>query len=471
MAQLTSADFPNAATAALANENLQKALNRLESGFQTRRAEAIAKLPEFEELRHRAVAIKDHAMAHLDHYLETFEKHFEANGGVLHWAENGAQAREAIATICREAGAHKILKGKSMVSEEINLNDHLEAEGFHIVETDLGEYIIQLRNETPSHIIAPAIHVHATQVAEDFREHHQELPKDRPLDDKRQLLDEARSVLREDFLSGHVGITGANFLIAETGSAVIVTNEGNGDLCHTRPEVHIILTTIEKLIPNLDDAAVMLRLLARSATGQEISTYTSFVTGPKREDEADGPRECHLVLLDGGRSDLLESKVSDVLRCIRCGACMNHCPIYAAVGGHAYGWVYPGPIGSILNPQLVGLKETSHLPNASSSCGRCEAVCPVKIPIPELMRRWREELAQDDTSLMARVIGLWARAATRPTLWRLGQRLSIRLRHFLPGILKHLPLTKDWSVHRELPKPAKKSFFEQYKEGDHDALS
>lgn len=460
MIELKSHDFPNAATQALNNPGLQQALKRLESGFQTRRALAIANLPEFEELRDQAAAIKDHTLNHLDHYLQEFETAFCNTGGQMHWAEDAEAARQIIASICKEAGASKILKGKSMVSEEIDLNSHLQAEGMEIIETDLGEYILQLRKETPSHIIAPAIHVHAHEVVKDFREHHTSLPKERPLADKRALLDEARAVLRDEFLTGHVGITGANFLVAESGSAIIVTNEGNGDLCHTRPSVHIILTTIEKLVPTLDDAAIMLRLLARSATGQELSTYTSFVTGPKRENESDGPQACHVVLLDGGRSDLLASKVAEVLRCIRCGACMNHCPIYAAVGGHAYGWVYPGPIGSILNPHLVGLKESEHLPNASSSCGRCEAVCPVKIPIPELMRNWREELAADMTGPIAFALRAWSRAATHPSLWRFAQRASQKLRRYLPALIKKLPLARDWHQYRDLPKPSKTSVFD-----------
>ena len=292
--------------------------------------------------------------------------------------------------ICRAAGARTVTKGKSMIAEEIGLNDFLEANGITPVETDLGEYIIQLRHEPPSHLIAPAMHLVKEQVADTFRTAHQALDPHRSLAEPRQLCDEARALLRPRFLAADVGITGANFLVAETGSGIIVTNEGNGDLTQTLPRVHIVLASLEKLVPTFEDAASLLRLLARSATGQEFSSYTTVSTGPRRPGDLDGPEAYHVVLLDNGRSAMLGGEFHDMLRCIRCGACMNHCPVYAAVGGHAYGWVYPGPMGAVLTPSLIGIDEAAALPNASTLCGRCESVCPVKIPLPKMLRHWRE---------------------------------------------------------------------------------
>ena len=270
-----------------------------------------------------------------------------------------------------------------MIAEEIGLNDHLEAHRIAPVETDLGEYIIQLRNEMPSHIIAPAVHLNATQVEQDFRRVHTHLDARRDLSEPVKLLTEARGVLRDRFLAADVGITGANFLVAETGTSIIVTNEGNGDLTQILPKTHIVLASIEKLVPTLEDVSQILRVLARSATGQEMSVYTTFSTGPRRLGDIDGPENYHVVILDNGRSAMLGTSFEEMLRCIRCGACMNHCPVYHAVGGHAYGWVYPGPMGAVLTPTLIGVDKAGHLPNASTFCGRCESVCPVQIPLPK----------------------------------------------------------------------------------------
>ena len=352
-------------------------------GFRLRRAQAVERLPEFEALREEGRAIKDHTLAHLDFYLELYERNVVAAGGQVHWARNADEARAAVLDICRSVGAKIVTKGKSMVAEEIALNDHLEANGITPVETDLGEYIIQLRHEPPSHIIAPAIHLMKEQVADTFRAAHRGLDPARPLDEPRDLCDEARTVLRPRFLAADVGITGANFLIAETGSSIIVTNEGNGDLTQILPRVHIVVTSIEKVVPTLEDAATLLRLLARSATGQEFSSYTTLSTGPRRPGDLDGPEQYHVVLLDNGRTDLLGGEFQDMLRCLRCSACLNHCPVYAAVGGHAYGWVYPGPMGAVLTPALVGLHEAGHLPNASTFCGQLRERLPGQDPAAE----------------------------------------------------------------------------------------
>ena len=365
---------------ALDNSQLQRALSGLPSGLVAQRAAARARLPEFEALREVGRNVRDHALANLDIYLEEYEAKATAEGAHVHWAATAAEAREIIASICREANARIITKGKSMISEEIALNAHLEQAGFEVVETDLGEYILQIRNEAPSHIVAPVIHLTQEQVEADFRRTHVKLPQTRMLAEPVQLVDEARTMLRSKFLAADVGITGANFLIAETGSSIIVTNEGNGDLTQSLPKIHIVIASIDKVLPTLEDATTVLRLLARSATGQEITSYTTFSTGPRRKGDPDGPEAYHVVLLDNGRSELIGTPFREVLRCIRCGACMNHCPVYNAVGGHAYGWVYPGPIGAVLTPALIGVKEGGNLPNASTFCGRCEAVCPMKIP-------------------------------------------------------------------------------------------
>ena len=464
-----SRSFKNNASAALKDASLQLALGGIKNGFVANRAKARANLPEFEDLRDEARAVKEHALAHLDLYLEEYEKKVTASGGHVHWAPTATDAREAILDICRKAGARTVTKGKTMVGEEIAINDHLEGAGITPVETDLGEYLIQLRNEPPSHIIAPAIHLTKDQVEADFRKIHTTLPYDRVLEEPAQLVAEARTVLREQFLAADIGITGANLLIAETGSSVIVTNEGNGDLTQCLPRIHIVITSIEKVVPTLEDACTILRVLARSATGQEWTTYTTFSTGPKREGDPDGPDEYHVILLDNGRTEMLGSEFHDMLRCIRCGACMNHCPVYNAVGGHAYGWVYPGPMGAVLTPSLIGIDEAGHLPNASTFCGRCEAVCPMRIPLPKLMRHWRErEYDKGNTPLFYKIgLKLWAFMARHPRLYQGLTGLAMpalaragRRR----GRFKSLPFAGGWTRHRDLPAPQGKTFQQLWRE-------
>ncbi|MCZ6603783.1 MAG: LUD domain-containing protein, partial [Alphaproteobacteria bacterium] len=350
------------------------------------------------------------------------------------------------------------------------LNAHLAANGVTPVETDLGEYIIQLRGERPSHIIAPAMHLNKGQIADTFRDAHKELDANRPLDDAQALLAEAREVMRGQYFAAQVGITGANFLIAETGSSVIVTNEGNGDLSQLLPRVHIVVASIEKVVPTLEDAQTLIRLLARSATGQEMSAYTTISTGPRRPDDLDGPDEYHVVLLDNGRSRMLGTEFQEMLRCIKCGACMNHCPVYRAVGGHAYGWVYAGPMGSVLTPLLLGLEEGGVLATASTFCGACEAVCPVKIPLPGLLRRLRElRYEQGGETAWARwAIALWAWFAARPWAYRAKANAIVRVMHMAAGKrgrLRRWPLLGAWTKTRDLPAPGHRTFVSQW----HDA--
>ncbi len=462
----TAHAFVENAHRALHDAKLQQSLGRFKAGFPVKRRLAIDRLPEFDELRRAAREIKDHTLAHLDLYLERFAEKAEANGTHLHWCQDAEAARQAILQICRDAGARTVAKGKSMIGEEIGVNEFLEKEGFRPVETDLGEYIIQLRHEPPSHIIAPAVHLSKDQVADAFRSHHRNYPEARPLEEPEVLLAEARAVLRQEFLAAEVGITGANLLIAETGSFVLVTNEGNGDLTQTLPRVQIVIASIEKVVPTLEDATTILRVLARSATGQDMSVYTTFATGPRRPEDLDGPGELHVLLLDNGRSRMLGDEFREMLRCIRCGACINHCPIYAAVGGHAYGWVYSGPMGAVLIPNLIGIDEAGNLPNASTLCGRCEEVCPMQIPLPRMLRQLRERQHEARKSPPAYRYGLagWAFLARRPALYRLAMSIGVgalgrlgRLKRN-GGRFRSLPFAAGWTGARDLPAPQGRTF-------------
>ncbi len=461
--EATSHAFKKNIIGALADPNLQAALGMAKTGFPLKRLAAIERLPEFEALREEGKRIKNHTLAHLDFYLEEFEQKVVERGGKVHWCRTPAEARETILSICRSVDAKTVTKGKSMIAEEIALNDFLEANRITPIETDLGEYIIQLRHEPPSHIIAPAIHLLKEQVADAFRAAHTALDPKRNLEEPRTLTDEARQILRPKFLAADVGITGANFLIAETGSSIIVTNEGNGDLTQILPKIHIALASLEKLVPTLEDAATILRLLARSATGQEFSTYTTVSTGPRRPGDLDGPEQFHVVLLDNGRSAMLGTEFQDMLRCIRCSACINHCPVYAAVGGHAYGWVYPGPMGSVLTPQLIGMQEAGNLPNASTFCGRCESVCPMKIPLPKMMRHWREREfeAKLSPATYRSGLALWAFFVQRPELYHRLAEIAMRVLGFFGkgrGRFRSLPLAGGWTSVRDMPAPQGRSF-------------
>ncbi|MGH7071941.1 MAG: LutB/LldF family L-lactate oxidation iron-sulfur protein [Acetobacteraceae bacterium] len=466
--QPTSSAFKKNAHAALADAGLQRALAHTKPHFQERRRAAVAALPEFEDLREIGRQIKNHTLENLDFYLETWAGNVTRAGGEVHWCATAADAREAVLGICRRVGAKLVTKGKSMISEEIAINEFLEANGITPVETDLGEYIIQLGHEPPSHIIAPALHLNREDWESRFRTAHKDLPADRVFHDRRDLLSEARGELRQRFLAADVGITGANFLIAETGSSVIVTNEGNGDLTQTLPKAHIVLASIEKVLPTLEDASVLLRLLARSATGQDFSVYTTFSTGPRRPGDLDGPEQYHVVLLDNGRSAMLGTEFQDMLRCIRCAACMNHCPVYGVVGGHAYGWIYPGPMGAVLTPALIGVDKAGHLPNASTFCGRCESVCPMKIPLPGMMRHWREREFERHLGppFVRRNLALWGWLARRPGIYRLGTRvvaLALGLIGRRRGRFRWLPLAGGWTAGRDLPAPEGETFFARYK--------
>jgi L-lactate dehydrogenase complex protein LldF len=465
---ITSQNFKANARKALDDVNIQKAMGNVEKGFIGKRLDAISGIPEFEALRNNARDIKNHVLKNLDLYLEHYEERVTAAGGHVHYAVDAEEARQIILKICKDLNAKTVTKGKSMISEEIEINTALEKAGMEAIETDLGEYIIQLRGEIPSHIIAPAVHTTKEQVEAEFRRVHTHLDPLRNLDDPTTLLAEARQVLRDKFIQADVGITGANFLVAETGSSIIVTNEGNGDLTQTLPKAHIVIASIEKIVPTLEDVSQILRVLARSATGQEMSVYTTLSTGPKRSDDPDGPSNYHVVILDNGRSNMLGTEFEEMLRCIRCGACMNHCPVYHAVGGHAYGWVYPGPMGAVLTPTLIGVEKGGHLPNASTFCGRCESVCPMKIPLPKMMRHWREREFERGLSpaTVRSGLKLWSFFATKPALYGFLANIGMKALHMMgkdKGKFASLPLAGGWTKVRDMPAPQNGSFQAQWK--------
>lgn len=460
-------EFQERARQALSDVSLQRAMAKARGGFVDHRRDAVDALPEFDAIRDAARDIKDHVLANLDGYLELYEQKVIENGGQVHWARDADEACRIVAKICKDAEAKTVTKGKSMVSEEIHLNPVLEAAGMTVVETDLGEYIVQLAGETPSHIIAPAVHKTREQITDLFHEHHSPLGYTDRVTQREALVNEARSVLRERFVAADVGITGANFLVAETGANVIVTNEGNGDLTSCLPRVHIVTAGIEKVIPSLDDLSVLLRVLARSATGQEFSAYTSLYSGPRRTDEMEGPEAYHVVLLDNGRSRLLGGQYQPMLRCIRCGACLNHCPVYGAIGGHAYGWVYSGPMGAVLTPLLNGFDQAMDLPNACTLNGKCKEVCPVRIPLSDLLLKHR--LEQHDrrlNTLFGRfLLSAWAWLARRPRMYQGVMALPLWLMHRLGkrrGVLSRLPGLGGWTDSRDFPIPARRSFLRQW---------
>lgn len=451
MNHLSSETFRENANAALADTQLRGALKNATSLFGDRRRAAAASLPNWEDLRSQARAIKDEVLSHLDKYLEEFVRTAESRGAKIHWARDAAEANTIICRLAVEHKARIIVKSKSMTTEETHLNTALEAAGMQVVETDLGEYIIQLADEPPSHIIAPAIHKTRGQVAELFTAELGALPTN----DIAQLTGTARVTLRDRFAAADIGISGVNFAIAETGTIVIIENEGNIRLTTSLPRVHIAVMGIEKVIPRFADLEVFLKLLPRSATGQKLSTYQSFITGTKRQATNEGPEELHILLLDNGRSRMLAHPVTrQSLACLRCGACLNVCPVYQQVGGHAYGSVYPGPIGAVITPQLMGIEKTSQLPYASSLCGACREVCPVKIDIPRLLLHLRGEISERKGSAAERLaFKLWARVMMSPALYKMSSVAGRVLQRVVP-------ISKAWTSGRDLRSIESKSFHE-----------
>jgi L-lactate dehydrogenase complex protein LldF len=427
-------------------------------------------LPEAPELRERAYRIKQETMAHLDRYLEQMADAIEGRGGKVYFARDGEDVVRYVADLARRRGAKVIAKSKSMATEEIELNRRLEQDyadlGLEIVETDLGEWIAQLAGDDPSHIVGPILHMNREQVAEVLSGvAGKELPPN-----VEDLTRFARQRLREKFLTADIGMTGANFGVAETGTVVTVTNEGNARLVTSVPPVHVIVMGIEKLIPRLTDLSVFVQLLARSGTGQKITVYTNFVTGPRAEGELDGAEEMHLILLDNGRSELLGTEFEEALYCIRCGACLNVCPVYRQTGGHAYGSTYSGPIGAVITPLLKGNEEARDLPHASSLCGACSEACPVGIPLHDLLLKLRNRQVEEGLASKPQraAFKVFENTMKRPALYKLSGRASRAAQKPLlrDGFVRPIPgPMSGWTNSRDLPPLAKKSFRELWREG------
>ena len=474
MAQVKSADFKKASTKAIHNEQLQHSLDHVMEHFVGARAAVIESDfgdTSWEALRTRAAAIKEATLESLDYYLDLVDKSVRRNGGHVYFADDAAQANAIVLDIARRNGVKTVIKSKSMVSEEMGVNEVLERAGIEPVETDLGEYIIQLAGETPFHIIAPAMHKTRQEVSDLFHE----WLKTAPTQDIKRLCVYARDALREKFATADMGISGANFVVAETGTVCLVTNEGNGRMTTSAPRVHVVLAGMEKIVPAIEDLALFLRLLPRSATGQRITSYNTFVSGPRGPNDEDGPEEFHLILVDNGRLNLLKDEVlREALRCIRCGACLNHCPVYQKVGGHAYGWVYSGPIGAIVTPPMTNTKAARDLPYASTLCGTCRDVCPVKIDIPKLLLHLRHKVAEGgpderSTTWMERLfVGRWHKAMRS----RKSLEGQARLGRFLlkpvtrGGKVRRLraPMAGGWTASRDLPAIAPRSFATLWRE-------
>jgi L-lactate dehydrogenase complex protein LldF len=476
MNQLTAETFDQNARTALKDVTLRGALKNLADTFGERRKTAITTVENWEGLRDKARSIKDETLLNLDKYLEQFAGNAENAGAKIHWARDGKEACGIVLQLLKERDAKNVVKAKSMAAEEIHLNAALESEGINPIETDLGEWIIQLADETPSHIVVPAIHKTKGQIADLFVEK-VGIEKTEDVD---VLTKTARRILRDKFAEAEVGISGVNFGVAETGTILILENEGNIRLTTSLPKTHIAVMGIEKIVPKFTDLDVFLKLLPRSGTGQRLTTYQSLITGTKRNSADEGPTEVHIILMDNGRSRMLAHPTTrQSLACIRCGACLNACPVYQQIGGHAYGSVYPGPIGAVITPQLIGIGKTKQLPFASSLCGACREVCPVKIDIPELLLHLRAEIAEGTTVTATHkfseklAFGLYSVAWSRPAFYKFGTNLSRFMQKFVAkdnkigkvsGILSKLaPPLGAWTAWRDAPTIAPKSFREIWK--------
>lgn len=458
--ELTST-FRERATGALADQQLRTNFRTAMDSLMQKRADAFPDEDEREGLRELGNRIKARALSQLPDLLEQLEANLTANGVKVHWAETTEEANQIVHSIIEARQGTQVVKGKSMVSEEMEMNEYLADRGIECLESDMGEYIVQLDHEKPSHIIMPAIHKNRHQVARLF---HDKLGVDET-DDVDELIQIGRRTLRRKFLEADVGVSGVNFAIAETGTLLLVENEGNGRMSTTAPPVHIAVTGIEKVVQNLRDVVPLLSLLTRSALGQPITTYVNMISSPRKPDELDGPEEVHLVLLDNGRSGAFaDAQLRQTLNCIRCGACINHCPVYVRVGGHTYGEVYPGPIGKIITPHMVGLQKVPDHPSASSLCGACGEVCPVKIPIPEMLQRLRQENVKSPAEGPKVKDGGAKYSAKERLIWRVWKTLNTSpalYRLFLWGATRFRKLTPSnvgpWTENHTAPMPARRS--------------
>ena len=451
--------------AALADPTLKVAIGRTTGTAERKRAAALVDFPQFDAARERGKRIKNHVIAHLDHYLVEFERNAIASGATVHWAATASDASRIVVQLCRRAGARRVTRVKSMLGEEIGLPHALDEAGFERVETDLAEHIVQLGGDTPSHIVWPAMHRTRDQVSAMFKKLHRLPHTEETIE---AMVDSARRELRDKFLSADVSISGANFLIADTGATCTVTNEGNAELSTTPARVHICTAGIEKLVPTMTHAFAMLRLLVRSATGADVTQYTTFHCGPKQLGDRDGPEEFHIVLVDNGRTRMLKEGLKDMLRCIRCGACMNHCIVFRQLGGHAYGGVYPGPMGAVLTPIFDGLESAREPVHACTLNGKCQEVCPVDIPLPTLLRGWRDRSWREglEPATMRFGLGVFAFVASRPWLYHRGASIAVRVMRLFKrgGWIRGMPGIGAWTAHRDFPAPAKRTFMEMMRD-------
>jgi L-lactate dehydrogenase complex protein LldF len=469
-----SVEFDRKIHDTLADANLQLAIYTATGRLKEKRIEATGDdaLPDYQELRTQANALKKHAIDNLDHYLEEFERNVEAYGGKVVYCKDATEVSDFVLDLAKRRGSRLIVKSKSMTTEEVDLNERLEHHGLESVETDLGEYILQLAHEKPYHIVAPALHKTRYDVADIFTK---ELHVARETVPEKQTLI-ARGVLREKFLKADIGISGANFLIADSGAVAIIENEGNARLTTSAPKIHIAVAGIEKVIPRARDLAVFLKLLARSATGQLLSVYTSFLAGPRRPGEVDGPEEFYVVLLDNGRTKLLPDRSKrQSLYCIRCGACLNTCPVYRKIGGHSFPWVYSGPIGAIITPQFMGVTHEPALPFASSLCGACGEVCPVKIDIPKVLLELRSDVKKSETRegqnrIEKLAFRIFAWVMTHPRVYEMAGKMAASMAppgdgewiRSVPAPMSVGPM-KAWLSERDLPPTPSKSFRELWR--------
>ena len=469
--QLSPESFQRDTFSALNDPQLRGNFKRAMNGLMEKRQAVFADVDEWQQLRELGRSVRANTLRKLPELLEQMEVNCTKNGIQVHWAESIDEANALVLEIAQRHGVKGVVKGKSMVSEEMELNHFLEQHGIEALEADLGEYIIQVDHELPSHIIMPAIHKNKKQISQMF---HEKVDSGTLAESAEEMTAIARKVLRQKFYDADMGVSGVNFAVAETGTLCLVENEGNGRFCTTLPPVHVAVMGIEKVIERLEDVPPLLSLLTRSATGQAITTYFNMITSPRRSGEKDGPQEVHLILLDNGRSRMHSDELlQETLLCIRCGACMNHCPVYSRIGGHAYNTTYPGPIGKILTPQMKGLHEAGHLADASSLCGACVEVCPVKIPITDILLRLRHDKVESKRKIsLAESGGIkakterlvwkgWAMVFANPEIYRLKSYGIAKIGNFTPG---WLPILRKWTSVRSKPRFAKKNLHQLVRE-------